>query len=195
MIEEFTLPDLGEGLTESELVAWHVAVGDTVELNQIIAEVETAKAIVELPSPYAGVVAALHAEAGDDGGGRRAAHRLRGGRSDADVHGRSRDAAVAAASAAGRAGATRRPRSATAEPRRLRGRARASAGRPPRRARRARGIRSPRRSADDAAVRPKPLRHDVLHAPGDASTRPAERRTLDAARAQARARPRRRPRG
>ncbi|QCB98331.1 2-oxo acid dehydrogenase subunit E2 [Arthrobacter sp. PAMC25564] len=59
MIKEFRLPDLGEGLTESEIVAWKVAVGDTVSLNQIIAEVETAKAVVELPSPYAGVVTAL----------------------------------------------------------------------------------------------------------------------------------------
>jgi 2-oxoisovalerate dehydrogenase E2 component (dihydrolipoyl transacylase) len=60
----FLLPDLGEGLTEAELLAWLVAVGDTVELNQIIAEVETAKASVELPSPYAGIVVALHAQAG-----------------------------------------------------------------------------------------------------------------------------------
>ncbi len=60
----FTLPDLGEGLTESEVVAWRVSVGDSVELNQIIADVETAKAAVELPSPVAGVVAQLHAEAG-----------------------------------------------------------------------------------------------------------------------------------
>ena len=52
----FNLPDLGEGLTESEILSWRVAVGDTVELNQIIAEVETAKAVVELPSPFSGVV-------------------------------------------------------------------------------------------------------------------------------------------
>lgn len=52
----FNLPDLGEGLTESEILSWKVAVGDTVELNQVIAEVETAKAIVELPSPFSGVV-------------------------------------------------------------------------------------------------------------------------------------------
>ena len=49
MIRDFRLPDLGEGLTESEIVAWHVAVGDTVELNQIIAEVETAKASSNCP--------------------------------------------------------------------------------------------------------------------------------------------------
>lgn len=61
---EFMLPDLGEGLTESEVVEWRVAVGDAVELNQVIAEVETAKAMVELPSPCAGVVRVLHAEEG-----------------------------------------------------------------------------------------------------------------------------------
>ncbi|MGF0115578.1 dihydrolipoamide acetyltransferase family protein [Promicromonospora sp. Marseille-Q5078] len=61
---EFRLPDLGEGLTESEVVEWRVAVGDAVELNQVIAEVETAKALVELPSPCAGVVRVLHAEEG-----------------------------------------------------------------------------------------------------------------------------------
>ncbi|WP_426594989.1 dihydrolipoamide acetyltransferase family protein [Cellulomonas sp. McL0617] len=58
-VRTITLPDLGEGLTESELVEWTVAVGDTVELNQVVAEVETAKALVQLPSPYAGVVAEL----------------------------------------------------------------------------------------------------------------------------------------
>ncbi|RMI31938.1 2-oxo acid dehydrogenase subunit E2 [Nocardia stercoris] len=62
---EFRLPDLGEGLTEAELVSWTVAVGDRVELNQTIAEVETAKAQVALPSPYAGQVAELLAAPGD----------------------------------------------------------------------------------------------------------------------------------
>jgi pyruvate dehydrogenase E2 component (dihydrolipoamide acetyltransferase) len=65
VIQEFTLPDLGEGLPEAELVSWLVAVGDTVTLNQTIAEVETAKAVVELPSPHAGTVTTLHAAAGD----------------------------------------------------------------------------------------------------------------------------------
>ena len=65
MSTDFRLPDLGEGLPEAELVQWLVAEGDTVTLNQTIAEVETAKAVVELPSPYAGVVSALHAAAGD----------------------------------------------------------------------------------------------------------------------------------
>ncbi|HEY2642709.1 MAG TPA: dihydrolipoamide acetyltransferase family protein [Galbitalea sp.] len=64
MTRDFLLPDLGEGLTESELVAWHVAVGQLVELNQPIAEVETAKAIVQLPSPFAGVIAQLYVEEG-----------------------------------------------------------------------------------------------------------------------------------
>ncbi|THJ67757.1 2-oxo acid dehydrogenase subunit E2 [Arthrobacter echini] len=63
-VKEFRLPDLGEGLTESEIVQWHVGEGDTVELNQIIADVETAKAVVELPSPYAGTVLRLHEAAG-----------------------------------------------------------------------------------------------------------------------------------
>ncbi len=62
---EFRLPDLGEGLTESDLVAWRVAVGDSVELNQIIAEVETAKALVEVPAPCAGIVTTLHAREGE----------------------------------------------------------------------------------------------------------------------------------
>ena len=64
MTRDFVLPDLGEGLTESELVAWHVAVGELVELNQPIAEVETAKAIVQLPSPFAGVISELYVEEG-----------------------------------------------------------------------------------------------------------------------------------
>lgn len=63
-VREFALPDLGEGLTESELVTWKVAVGDTVQLNQIIAEVETAKALVELPAPYDGRVSRLFVEPG-----------------------------------------------------------------------------------------------------------------------------------
>ncbi len=65
MIEDFRLPDLGEGLPEAEIVAWLVAEGDTVTLNQTIAEVETAKAVVELPSPHAGRITKLHAAAGD----------------------------------------------------------------------------------------------------------------------------------
>jgi len=64
MIKEFRLPDLGEGLTESEILSWKVAVGDTVILNQVIAEVETAKAVVELPSPFAGVIRELHEQPG-----------------------------------------------------------------------------------------------------------------------------------
>jgi 2-oxoisovalerate dehydrogenase E2 component (dihydrolipoyl transacylase) len=61
----FALPDLGEGLTEGEILAWMVEVGDEVKLNQPIVEVETAKAAVEIPSPHAGVVSARHAEVGD----------------------------------------------------------------------------------------------------------------------------------
>ena len=58
-IEHYRLPDAGEGLTEAEVVTWRVAVGDTVEVNDIVVEVETAKSLVELPCPYAGVVAQL----------------------------------------------------------------------------------------------------------------------------------------
>ena len=64
MSTEFLLPDLGEGLPDAELIQWHVKVGDTVAINQPLAEVETAKAVMDLPSPYAGVVSGLHAEAG-----------------------------------------------------------------------------------------------------------------------------------
>jgi 2-oxoisovalerate dehydrogenase E2 component (dihydrolipoyl transacylase) len=62
---EFKLPDLGEGLTEGEVVRWLVKEGDAVTLNQPIVEVETAKAVVEIPAPYAGTVVKLHAGEGD----------------------------------------------------------------------------------------------------------------------------------
>jgi 2-oxoisovalerate dehydrogenase E2 component (dihydrolipoyl transacylase) len=60
----FLLPDLGEGLTEAELVNWLVSVGEEIRVDQPIAEVETAKSVVEVPSPYAGTVAELHGEPG-----------------------------------------------------------------------------------------------------------------------------------
>src|SRR5271165_3475980 len=63
-LKEFKLPDAGEGLTEADIVAWHVKPGDQVEDGQIIVEVETAKAVVELPSPWDGTVARLLAEEG-----------------------------------------------------------------------------------------------------------------------------------
>ncbi|MET9326975.1 dihydrolipoamide acetyltransferase family protein [Tsukamurella sp. NPDC003166] len=61
----FRLPDLGEGLTEAEILSWRVAVGDTVTVDQVVVEVETAKAAVEVPVPYAGTVIALHGGPGD----------------------------------------------------------------------------------------------------------------------------------
>lgn len=61
----FKLPDLGEGLTEAALIKWLVAVGDTVVTDQPIAEVETAKSVVEVPSPFAGTVTVLHGDEGD----------------------------------------------------------------------------------------------------------------------------------
>jgi pyruvate dehydrogenase E2 component (dihydrolipoamide acetyltransferase) len=62
--EVFRLPDVGEGLTEAEIVTWHVQVGDDVVINQVVASIETAKAIVELPSPFAGRVHTLHVDQG-----------------------------------------------------------------------------------------------------------------------------------
>jgi len=61
----FLLPDLGEGLTEAEIVTWHVKAGDTVTVDQGIVEVETAKALVEVPVPFAGRVTQLHGQPGD----------------------------------------------------------------------------------------------------------------------------------
>ncbi|MFO7691246.1 MAG: dihydrolipoamide acetyltransferase family protein [Cryobacterium sp.] len=55
-VSKFTLPDVGEGLTEAEIVEWKVAPGDTVGINQVLVEIETAKSLVELPSPFVGVV-------------------------------------------------------------------------------------------------------------------------------------------
>jgi 2-oxoisovalerate dehydrogenase E2 component (dihydrolipoyl transacylase) len=65
VIKDFALPDVGEGLTEADILRWLVRPGDTVVVNQILVEVETAKAAVELPSPYAGVVSVLHVKEGD----------------------------------------------------------------------------------------------------------------------------------
>ncbi len=64
-VREFKLPDLGEGLEEAEIVSWLVKEGEEVELNQPIVEVETEKALVQIPSPYAGVIDKLHGDVGD----------------------------------------------------------------------------------------------------------------------------------
>ncbi|MGV8876116.1 MAG: dihydrolipoamide acetyltransferase family protein [Rhodoglobus sp.] len=63
-LSEFSLPDVGEGLTEAEIVSWKVAPGDTIIVNQVLVEIETAKSLVELPSPFAGTVAQLLVEEG-----------------------------------------------------------------------------------------------------------------------------------
>lgn len=63
-VREFPLPDLGEGLTSAEIVRWLVEVGDVIQVDQPVAEVETAKAVVEVPCPYAGVVTSRFGEAG-----------------------------------------------------------------------------------------------------------------------------------
>ncbi|WP_308816596.1 dihydrolipoamide acetyltransferase family protein [Pseudonocardia alni] len=64
-VQTFRLPDVGEGLTEAEIVTWRVAVGDTVAVNQVLVEIETAKSLVELPSPFAGEVVELLAAEGE----------------------------------------------------------------------------------------------------------------------------------
>lgn len=63
-VSKFTLPDVGEGLTEAEIVEWKVAPGDTITINQVLVEIETAKSLVELPSPYVGVVGEILVPAG-----------------------------------------------------------------------------------------------------------------------------------
>ncbi|MBD0734577.1 dihydrolipoamide acetyltransferase family protein [Streptomyces sp. CBMA29] len=65
VVKEFTLPDLGEGLTEAEIVRWLVEVGEVVAIDQPVVEVETAKAVVEVPCPYGGVVTARFGAEGD----------------------------------------------------------------------------------------------------------------------------------
>ena len=64
VFEKFNMPDAGEGLTEAEVVVWHVSVGDRIEVNQPLVEIETAKSLVELPCPFAGVVTELLADIG-----------------------------------------------------------------------------------------------------------------------------------
>ncbi|WP_035949484.1 biotin/lipoyl-containing protein, partial [Knoellia flava] len=64
--KHFNLPDPGEGLLEAEIVEWKVAVGDTVKVNDIVVEIETAKSLVELPIPWAGTVSALLVNVGDE---------------------------------------------------------------------------------------------------------------------------------
>ncbi len=64
-MSEFLLPDVGEGLTEAEIVSWKVKVGDVIEINDVIVEIETAKSLVELPSPYEGTVLALLVSEGE----------------------------------------------------------------------------------------------------------------------------------
>src|SRR5918992_2623548 len=65
MAREFKLPDIGEGISEVELLQWYVQEGDVVREDQNLAEIETDKAVADLPSPYAGVLQRLHYKAGD----------------------------------------------------------------------------------------------------------------------------------
>src|SRR5262245_47626241 len=63
-LKQFKLPDVGEGLTEADIIKWHVKPGDVVEINQTILEIETAKAVVELPCPFEGTVTELLVQEG-----------------------------------------------------------------------------------------------------------------------------------
>ncbi|MCC8908659.1 biotin/lipoyl-containing protein, partial [Curtobacterium sp. GD1] len=64
-VAEFPLPDVGEGLTEAEIVQWRVAIGDEITVDQVLVEIETAKSLVELPSPFSGTVTGLLVSEGD----------------------------------------------------------------------------------------------------------------------------------
>ncbi len=64
-MKHFNLPDLGEGLHEAQILKWHVQVGDSLEIDQLLVSVETAKAVVDIPAPYAGLVAKTYGEPGD----------------------------------------------------------------------------------------------------------------------------------
>ncbi|MFB8386081.1 dihydrolipoamide acetyltransferase family protein [Microbacterium sp. NPDC055910] len=162
MIQDFRLPDLGEGLPEAELVQWLVAEGDTVALNQTIAEVETAKAVVELPSPHAGIVQNLHAAAGDvvEVGSVLISFQLEGEHAAPEA---APEAAASAPAEAEDAGEKAQPNLVGygAAPR--------SSGRPQRRARAAGGRKEP---ADTAVLEAAP--HDAVHSQ-EVIERPLER--------------------
>ena len=64
-MKTFALPDLGEGLQEAEIVAWHVAEGEQVAVDQPLLSVETDKAVVEIPAPYSGAIRKLHGQPGE----------------------------------------------------------------------------------------------------------------------------------
>ncbi len=76
----FKMPDLGEGTVEAEVVAWHVKVGDMVQEDQVMAEVMTDKAAVEVPAPVSGKVVTINGAAGRHGSRRLGADRVRDGR-------------------------------------------------------------------------------------------------------------------
>ena len=97
-VETFPLPDVGEGLTEAEIVNWLVAPGDEVALNQVVCEIETAKSLVELPSPFEGVVTELLAEVGQTVPVGEAILRIRTGAGAANSDDSGSDAASGAGS-------------------------------------------------------------------------------------------------
>ncbi|MFI0717893.1 dihydrolipoamide acetyltransferase family protein [Streptomyces sp. NPDC021224] len=101
VVREFTLPDLGEGLTEAEIVRWLVEVGDVVAIDQPVVELETAKAVVEVPCPYGGVVTARFGEEGESLAVGRPLVTVAVGSADADAAGGADGAAPAGAADGG----------------------------------------------------------------------------------------------
>ncbi|MGW5349356.1 dihydrolipoamide acetyltransferase family protein [Streptomyces sp. NPDC004031] len=101
VVREFTLPDLGEGLTEAEIVRWLVEVGDVVAIDQPVVELETAKAVVEVPCPYGGVVTARFGEEGESLAVGRPLVTVAVGSADADAAGGTDGAAPAGAADGG----------------------------------------------------------------------------------------------
>ncbi|MFD2773030.1 biotin/lipoyl-containing protein, partial [Leucobacter albus] len=112
---EFLLPDVGEGLTEAEIVTWAVQPGDTVHLNQVICEIETEKSLVEIPSPFEGEIAELLVETGTTVPVGTAILRMRGEGDNAGEGGGSGSASTGSAAASGSAAGGAPERAAQAD--------------------------------------------------------------------------------
>lgn len=112
---EFLLPDVGEGLTEAEIVTWAVQPGDTVHLNQVICEIETEKSLVEIPSPFEGEIAELLVETGTTVPVGTAILRMRGEGDNAGEGGGSGSASTGSAAASGSAAGSAPERAAQAD--------------------------------------------------------------------------------
>jgi pyruvate dehydrogenase E2 component (dihydrolipoamide acetyltransferase) len=118
-VPDYLLPDVGEGLTEADIIAWRVEVGDEIKINDVVVEIETAKSIVELPSPFEGVVTALLVDEGQTVQVGTPIIRI-GGDSEIDLSNPAATGGSAGESLVGRAkeqrGPIRRPRRGAASP-------------------------------------------------------------------------------